>query len=241
MIHTYDDYIYILRTLCLYRDWGIYDAVTRGIDELRDDDIYELYELGLDNAAPFARREDIPMGGDEDRITAEEMAQMEEGGAIYECDHYHAAYSFSSPEMREYYRLCRLYEHREGIEPKKNPYVVNADDHYVSVLRQTNGQFGAGFDSELHTTELYIEICPEWQYDVMEIIWIVRKTLDYYVKYLPELQHEMAKTPFVFLLSLPEHTADQREQTCTPDQPLQPEESEQSPAQASQPERRAAA
>jgi hypothetical protein len=147
------------------------------------------------------------MGDDEEPVAAEEMAVIEEHGDIYECDHFHTAYSFSSPEMREYYRLCRLYEHREGIEPKDNPYVKKADDHYISVLRRTGGQFGAGFDSEIHITALYIETCPEWQYDVMEIIRAVRKTLDYYPEHLAELQRDMARAPFVFLPELPKRRA----------------------------------
>jgi hypothetical protein len=230
MTNIYDDYLYILEALCRYRDWGIYDAVTRGMTELGEDDIFELYELGLDNAAPFTSRDDIPMGGDDSVVTAEEIAQVIENGEKYECDHYHTVYSFSSPEMREYYRLCRLYERREGIEPKDNPYVMSADAHYVSVLRMINGQFAAGFDSEIHTTSLYVETCPEWQYDTMEIIWTVRKTLDYYTEHLVELQREMARTPFVFLPVLPERTkmVGQSELSAIHEQPERPETAPQS-------------
>jgi hypothetical protein len=80
---------------------------------------------------------------------------------------------------------------------------MDADNNYVHVLSMAGGQFCAGFDSDEHTTTLLVEICPEWQYDIMEIIWAVRETLDFYVEHLPALRREMARTPFVFLPALP--------------------------------------
>ena len=81
---------------------------------------------------------------DEDVLSGAEMDELD----VNTDYHFHDVYSFSSPDMKEYYRLCRLYEHREGIEPEQNPYVRAADEYYTAALRMTEGQFIAGFDSE---------------------------------------------------------------------------------------------
>jgi hypothetical protein len=202
-----EDCIQVLQTLCFFRDAGIYESVTEGMTVLDDNDIYELFELGFDAAAPITYREDIPMDGSDTPLTADEIAALD---VYQECDHYHTVYHYSSPDMREYYRLCRLYEYREGIEPKDDPFVRFASDDYDSVIRQTYGQFCAFFDDDTYTTELMIEICPEWYYDPTEIIRAIIETLKYYDENLSVLERELAKTPFVFLPALPARAEQKR-------------------------------
>jgi hypothetical protein len=197
-----EECINLLKTLCFFRDVGIYNAATEGIQTLEGDDFYELLERGLDAAAPIARRDEVPMG---DFDTP--LPEGPEDEEIYEdCDHFHSVLHYSSPAMQEYFRLCRLYEYREGICPKDNPFVGFASDAYEKAIRMTSGQFGASFNDDTYTTELLIETCPEWCYDPMEIIQAVVETLKFFDENLPVLARELAKSPFLFLPELPAKT-----------------------------------
>jgi len=118
-------------------------------------------------------------------------------------DHWHDFTTYSSPEMREYYRLCRLYEHRCGISPKDNPYVTSADKHFSSCFLYIDGHFAAFFDDDKYTTKLCIEICPEEYGAGTELIYGIHETLAYYGEHLNELRRELMRGPFVFLPQLP--------------------------------------
>ncbi|MDR3278145.1 MAG: hypothetical protein LBT12_05170 [Oscillospiraceae bacterium] len=201
----FSEYITILEILKKFHELGIYGKVTRGMTELSEGDVCELVELGMDNAAPIAQRSEVPMGGDDEPVTGEEDEDAE-------CDHYHQVFHFSSPAMKEYYRLCRLYEYREKIEPEDNPFVKEADDHYCARLRATDGQFLAGFDSDYHTTELQIETCPEWYYNSVEIIIMIHDTLAFYTENLEQLARELRRGPLVFLPALPAWKGEEHEE-----------------------------
>jgi len=198
----YESLMYVLRTLKLFHDMGLYAAVTAGMQTVRDDDIYELAELGVEHVAPIFQSEEVPMDDSEVPMTDAAFAQAVEEDQYYE-GHYHTIYRFSSPEMKEYYRLCRLYEHREGLESKDNPFVREADKHYTKWARSVAGNLWIGFDSDIHTTELVIETCPEDGYDQIDLILAIHKTLQFYMDNLNRLKREIDRNPFIFLLALP--------------------------------------
>lgn len=197
--HFYD-LINVLHMLKRYHDIGIYDAVVREAEFISEDDYYEFAELGAEHVAPIFDFEDVPLNEmTHESLIEEECAEQD----IYLDAHYHRVYSFSSPEMREYYRLCRLYEYREKIEPEANPFVRRADSYYCQCLRMTNGYFGAGFDCEKHTTKLMIEVCPDEYMIQCDLIEALHDTLEYYKEHLNALRLELLKGPPVFLPALP--------------------------------------
>jgi MoaA/NifB/PqqE/SkfB family radical SAM enzyme len=175
----YEFLIHVLRALKLFHDIGIYSVVTSGMQSVNIDDFYELADLGIECVAPLFQREDVAMDAEETPITDEELAQAVEEDQY--CDgHCHIVYRFSSPEMMEYYRLCRLYEHREGLEPKDNPFVKEADRHFSGWAMSVSGYLWIGFDSDIHTTQLVTESCTDQDYDRMDLITAIHKTLQFY-------------------------------------------------------------
>jgi hypothetical protein len=197
MTGYYNDFIYTLQMLCMFRDVGIYNAATSEIDEITEDDYFELAERGIECSAPIFIRDDVPMGGDEYEIKDTDLNE--------EIDHYHTLYRVSSPEMKEYYRLCRLIEYRGGIQPEDNPYVKEADKHYCDCLKMIYTNLWAGFDSNRHTTELVFELCPDYETDVITLIMVIIDTLKYYPAHLGELERDLRMGKPVFLPELPEH------------------------------------
>ena len=100
----FSEMLCLLETLKYYHDIGIYDKIVRGVKEVREDDYYEFADRGLEFVAPYFDFEQVPMGNDHEVLADTETEEREEY-----CEHWHAVYRFSSPEMREYYLLCRLY------------------------------------------------------------------------------------------------------------------------------------
>jgi len=198
----YDYLMYTLRALKLFQDMGIYAAVTRGMSEVDGEDFYELADLGIENVAPIYRRDDVSMDEEENQMSDEDLAQAMEADEYYD-PHYHTVYRFSSPEMKEYYRLCRLYEHREGLEPKNNPFVREANRHYTGCARSVSGDIWIGYDSDMHKTELVTESCPDYGFDQIDLIMAIHKTLQFYIDNLDHLKQEIGRNPFIFLPTLP--------------------------------------
>ena len=198
----YEYLMYTLRILKLFHDLGIYAAVTGGMNEVTEEDFYELADLGIENVAPIFRRDEVSMDEEENQMTEEALAQAEAQNQYYE-GHYHTIYRFSSPEMKEYYRLCRLYEYREGLEPKDNPYVNEADGHFIKWARSVSGYLWIGYDCDFHTTELVTETCPEEGYDQIDLIMAIHRTLQFYKDNLGRLKREINRNPFIFLPALP--------------------------------------
>ena len=201
------EYEMILETLSLlklYSDIGIYDAVVGTTERVNGDDYFEFEMTGLENIAPIfnmwqpGTQPDIYL--DEEFIYGDEDNEhLSDGG----CDH--MLYSFSSPEMREYYRLCRLYEHREGIEIERNPYVKEAEDCFWEYVGLTQGYFGAGFDDDRHTKDILVEVCPENTCYYREIIELIYDTLEFYTMKVKELEREIRLGKPVWLPELPAH------------------------------------
>jgi len=198
----YDTLMYTLRMLKLFHDLGIYAVITRGMSEVDGEDFYELADLGIEHVAPVFRRDEIPMDEQENQMTDEAYAQAVEQDQYYD-GHCHTIFRFSSPEMKEYYRLCRLYEHREKLNPNENPFVREADRHYTGWARSVAGYLWIGFDSDMHTTELVTESCPENGYDQIDLIMAVHNTLQFYKDNLSRLKREISQDPFIFLPALP--------------------------------------
>jgi hypothetical protein len=188
----------LLEMLKYYHDIGIYDNVVRGVKEVREDDRYEFADRGLEFVAPYFDFEQVPMGNDHEILSDAEAEEYEEY-----CEHWHAMYRFSSPEMREYYRLCRLYEHRERISPEENPFVRRASLHCAECARAISAYLWFGFDCELHTRELLVEICPDEYCVSLELVRAVHDALAYYGKHVRKLALELKKGPPVHLPALP--------------------------------------
>ena len=196
-LYLTEDFSYIvdmIDLLKLYYDIGIYDAITQHVVHVSEDDFFELQLIGLEYIAPIGYR-----------------CSVEEFKLLYRNTVFADTYAYdendiqlaSSPDMIEYYRLCRLYEHREGVEPEQNPYVVAAENYYKETLRATDSYFGAGFDDDHHTTMLYIETCPDCEYSVIEIIELIHDMLMYYTRQLPKLERDIRFGKFTFLPELP--------------------------------------
>lgn len=199
-LNTCFDYDFIIETLKLlrfYSDIGIYDAVVGESNIINDADYYEFELAGLDHVAPISSKHFV---GDE---YEDENAPDE--GEFFHSGCLHTVYYYSSPEMIEYYRLCRLYEHREGIEPDENPYVKAADAHYIAGFQMCDGYFGFGFDSERYTHNLIIELCPENEYNARDIVAFIHSTLKYYAERLSSLERDIRLGKLVWLPELPAH------------------------------------
>ncbi|MDR0863032.1 MAG: hypothetical protein LBN30_09720 [Oscillospiraceae bacterium] len=204
-LNTSSNYYALVEMLQLIRvihDNGALDAL-RGISEVSEDDFLEIALTALENAAPICTMEEIPMTADE-----EPVPDYEPGDTYIDCEHWHTKCSFTSPEMLEYYRLCRLFEYREGIEPEDNIYVTEAEAHYVNCLRRAQGHYCAGYDDDRHTTRLVFESCPDYDYSLPDIVWEVRDTLAYYAENVNTLARDIALGRFVYLPALPAYKGD---------------------------------
>lgn len=183
--YLYYELMHSLRFVKFLHDIGIYEESMKGIREISEDDYYELALRGLSSVAPVFEIEEL----DEDVCC---------GG--------HVVYHFSDPAIPEYYRLCRLYEHKYGIAPKENPYVKAADNYFV---RQYDSccysDFGAYYHDEVHVREICIEICPERPVEEWELIELVYDMLEYYRREAETLRAELLRGPVVWLPALPEH------------------------------------
>lgn len=168
---------------------GQYEDICRYISEISEDDYFELTLLGLEAVAPFFDRAEI--GNCEDFEDGEDIG------------HFHDLYFLSSPEMKEYYRLCRIYEYKHGIEPEDNEFVKSADNHYSWCMSRTEGQFYPFFDDDIHTTALKIEICPDYYSPQPDLIYAVHETLEFYKDNLNKLRRELLQGELTFLLMLP--------------------------------------
>jgi len=171
-----------LRLLKLLHGIGIYGRAVGGITEITGDDYYELALLGLEHVAPIYSAEDL---GDE------------------WCCGGHTVHRFSSPAMTEYYRLCRLYEHRHGTTPGENPHVARADDHYARCLHNARGSFGSSYEDEKHPRGIWIETCPEHYACELELIALVHSLMGFYSAGAEALRMELLRGPAVYLPALP--------------------------------------
>jgi hypothetical protein len=188
--------LYLLEMLRYFHAIGIYDAVVRDTEEITANDHFEFADLGLELAAPDFRFEEVPLDDDHEPL-AENETEMEC------CGHWHLLYRFGSPEMREYYRLCRLYEHRESIEPEENPFVQKANDYYCLCADAVDGYIWVGFDDDRYTSALLVEICPDEYYTSLELIKAVHDMIEYYKEHLCDIRLELTNGPPVFLPALP--------------------------------------
>ena len=197
MYHSsYSTILEMLQLLKFFHGIGLYDSFCH-ITALTEDDYYELVQLGLENIAPIYIESQISSGDDGDVV-------IEEGD---DCDDYgwhcHTLHMFSSPEMQEYYRLCRIYEYKHGLSPKENRFVTAAERHYCNCLNCVSGNFGGSFDDDRHTTKLYIEVCPESDWAAIDLIYCIHETLEFYSENLSGLRLELLKGEPVFLMQLP--------------------------------------
>ena len=182
--YSYYELMSCLRLLKFLNDIGIYEKAVGNIQTIYEEDYYELALRGLDNVAPEFGIEEL---GDE------------------VCCGGHTVYHFSDPAIPEYYRLCRLHEHKHHITPRENPYMIKADKAFDDCCRYTCSDFGAGFDDDVHVREILIETCPEYPFDEREIIEVVHSMLEYYRSELERLRSELLRGPAVWLPALPAH------------------------------------
>jgi len=182
--YSYFGIIRCLRFVKFLYDIGIYDEAVGDIQEIGEDDYYELAIRGLENVAPIfgveELGEDVCCGG-------------------------HVIYHFSDPDIPEYYRLCRLYEHKHGIGPSDNPYVKKADDFYNDLCAHSYSDFYAGYNDDVHIRNICIETCPERPFDEKEVIELINYLLEYYRSEVETLRAELLTGPIVWLPALPEH------------------------------------
>ena len=193
---NYETLLDILRLVKFFHSIGVYESVCYGMYELTENDYYELIQLGLENVAPIYTEEQIGMTDNE------EPAAMGEETEYFD-EHYHTLQTFSSTEMQEYYRLCRIFEYSHGIEPEDNTFVKAAENHYINCLRLVEGYFGADFDDDRRTTKLIIETCPENWWSEIDLMHCLHDTLEFYRENLGKLRLEILKGPAVFLAQLP--------------------------------------
>jgi hypothetical protein len=192
----FSEMMHLLEMLKIYHDIGIYEEVVRDAEEATEDDRYEFSELGIECVAPMFRFEEVPMGGDEEPLSEDEALSGY-------CDHCHSIYRFASPEMKEYHRLCRLYELRESISPEQNPFVKDAHDFCRMCANRVEGWLWMGFDGDAHASELAAEICQDEFYDSLGLIMAVHETLEYHKVRLDDIRLEILKGPPVCFPALP--------------------------------------
>lgn len=178
----YATLMYCLRLVKMFHDIGIYEKAAGDIQEISEDDYYELALRGLEYVAP--------------------VHSVEELGEDVCCGG-HVMYHFSDPALLEYYRLCRLYEYKHAITPDENPYVKKADDYYIRCINHTDGDFGTNFDNQEHPREIWIETCPERYTCEYALIELVYGVLEFYRNEVKSLQAELMKGPMVWLPALP--------------------------------------
>lgn len=201
------NYYTLLEMLMLIKyfyDLGKYDVLCGAVESVDEEDYYELILSGLESIAPIYKHSQIATGEDGETII---NADENDYG-----DHWHDLYTFSSPDMLEYYRLCRLYEYKHAIEPEKNKYVKSAEQSYCECLRSVSGSFYASFDSDRYTTKLWIEICPEDYGLGPDLIYCIHEALEYYTDSLSKLRCELMQGAFTFLPQLPAYKGDENVQ-----------------------------
>ena len=199
---TYNDYCQILdvlRLLKTYHEAGIYGEIVRTSETICEDDYYEFYDLGLEHAAPIVRQDDWYYDGRTDAWRSyDDIEDFDEN----EWDYPNRLFWYSSPDMQEFYRLCRQYEAREGISPAENPFLAQVIRQVYRLMR-TVSQVWIGFYNEEYSAEILVEISPETGCDAAEIVDCIHKSLAYYSEHLNALRLELAKGPTVVLPALP--------------------------------------
>jgi hypothetical protein len=178
-----------------YHEIGIYDEVVRGAEEATEDDLYEFSELGLELAAPEFEQEEIPLGYDCEPVPEEDDEP--------DYEHFHMAYRFTSPAMREYYRLCRLYELQQSLPPEKNPFVQKADAYCCGCASCVRGYLWIGFNDDRYTSALAVEICPDEFYDIFDLTVAIHGMIEYYEERVRDVGLALAKGRPVYLPALP--------------------------------------
>ena len=179
------DLIHCLRLVKLFHDMGIYEDAVGDIKEIAEGDYYELIMRGFSAVAP--------------------AYEAEEPGDEHGCGG-HTIHHFSDPALVEYYRLCRLYELKHALPPERNPYMALAENHYITCLNSTNGDFGSNYDDEKHPTEIWIETCPEWYVYEDELIELVHDVLEFYRNEVETLRTDLLTSPIMWLPALPPHS-----------------------------------
>lgn len=198
--HGFYELMEALHLLKFFHEIGIYEKVAAGVREIEDEDYYEFLQSGWEQIAPDFDMHYIYLTENGDWVTEDEIEQMNENDYS---DYPNTVYHFSSPQMREYYRLCRLYEHRHSIGPEANPFVKKAARHIDDCVNQVHGCFGVSFDDDRYARELLIEFTPEDSYVTPDLILAIHETLEYYREHVNALRLEMLKWPPVFLPALP--------------------------------------
>jgi hypothetical protein len=200
----------MLSLMKFFHDIGRYEDAFGEINEITEGDYGELIRLGMEHIAPIFDEDEIIDGEDGKPVFGSQLDDA--AREALEDDHWHELQTFSSPDMLEYYRLCRLYEYKYGIEPRDNKYVIAADIHYCYRLRCVSGSFVAAFDSDRHTTKLWFEFCPEDSYYNIDLIRCIHETLQFYSEHLNEIRRDLMDGPLVYLpmLSAPKGENDVR-------------------------------
>ena len=187
----------VIELLKLYHDIGIYEAVVRTTTQITEEQWYEFVELGLEYVAPVTWEDELFfVDQTQSWVTAQELDQLG-----LESDNYPTRLIyFTSPEMQEYTHLCRLYERREGIGPKDNPFEHRVRRHarlhcgYV-----LNAWLGFADDA----IALVTEISPEDYFDPISLITNIYNMLLFYTEHLWELRVAILSGPVSFDLALP--------------------------------------
>jgi hypothetical protein len=161
--------------LKFFHDIGIYEKAAGDIESITEDDYYEIFLRGIACVAPVYEQEEL----------GEDV-----------CCGGHIMYHFSDPAIPEYYRLCRLYEYKHSVTPEENPYVQKADAFYSSCCDHTDGDFGAGYNDDVHIREIQIEICPERAVNEYELLLLVYDVLEYYRREAVTLKNELMRGPY---------------------------------------------
>lgn len=179
---------------------GCYEQVVRTAETMDEGDYLELEMLALEHVAPIYDEDELFYDFENDTwISGDDLPRTEETNIDYESPH--RMHYFSSPEMLEYYRLCRVYEWREGIPPESNRYVHSAE----AFLRRNfyrNNTVWYGLDEGDHPGHFYTEATSDYGYDTAVLVEDLSDMLMYYKDKLPALKLELAKKP-AFLPMLP--------------------------------------
>lgn len=184
----------VLETLYLAKvffDIGIYDKVCGHIGSIDDCDYNELVLLGLEKIAPSCRHYQEFMDNDGKLVKVDQM----DDAHLNQMDCWNDVYAYSSPEMKEYHRLCKAYSKKHSIPLQTNKYFRLAVSSVDTYRYELDNGANIRFDNLMNASELLVEWPVTDFYPRPELFMYIHNIFEFYKNNIEKLRLELASGP----------------------------------------------